>query len=65
MVSVDTACGRYKDLPFIGSFLSVPIMYLLLLVYLLAVLINFEVSATQCCAEKLVQAIVWHVWNFA
>jgi len=42
MVSVDSASGRYKQLPVIGGFLSVPIMYLLLLVYILAVLINLE-----------------------
>lgn len=44
MVSIDSASGRYKQLPFIGEFLSVPIMYLILLAYILAVLINLEVS---------------------
>jgi hypothetical protein len=43
MVSIDSSGGRFADLPLIGGLLSVPIMYLMLLVYILAVLINLEV----------------------
>lgn len=52
MVAVDSAGGGFKQLPILGRFLSVPLVYFALVVYVLAVVLNLQVSCGTVAVQK-------------